>query len=235
MVVLRSNSGDYPDAILALEFPETPGARSRKVVTRSRARATGKYPSWKMGRMIQWESSNELNAYRLLDANPVVRAFHEQPLVIRFCLDGTEQVHYPDTLVELASSRELWEIKPAAEAARPEYRARTQLMVEALPDFGFTYRMVIAEDLAREPRLTNTLSLLKYGRQAVSLLEREKVRQILLKTGGLTWGDAITNVVGPRSRCLLARLALEGSLHVGIDEPLTPESRFVATAAFLGG
>lgn len=118
-----------------------------------------------MGRMIQWESSNELNAYRLLDANPVVRAFHEQPLVVRFCLDGAEQVRYPDTLVGLASSRELWEIKPAAEAAHPEYPARTQLMVEALLNFGFTYRMVIAEDLARKPRLTNTLSLLKYGRQ----------------------------------------------------------------------
>ena len=235
MVVLRSISGDSPDSILALEFPETPGARSRKVVTRSRARATGKYPSWKMGRMIQWESQNELNAYRLLDANPAVRAFHEQPLVIRFRLDGIEQAHYPDTLVELASSKELWEIKPATEAARPEYQARTRLMVKALPDFGFTYRMVIAEDLAREPRLTNTISLLKYGRQAVSLFEREKVRQVLLKTGGLTWGDAISNIAGPRSRGLLARLTLEGNLQISIDEPLTLGSRFVATAAFLGG
>lgn len=72
-----------------------------------------------MGRMVQWESHNELNAYRLLDANPAVRAFHEQPLVIHYKLGGESHIHYPDTLVDLGTSRELWEVKPATEAARP--------------------------------------------------------------------------------------------------------------------
>ncbi len=69
-------------AILELIYPEAGKLRSRRVVSRSRARATGKFPSWKMGRMIQWESINELNAYRRLDATPGANAFYEQPLMI---------------------------------------------------------------------------------------------------------------------------------------------------------
>src|SRR5579859_7695488 len=46
--------------ILAVQPPPDGKIRARKVVSRSRARGTGKFPSWKMGRMIQWESTYEL-------------------------------------------------------------------------------------------------------------------------------------------------------------------------------
>ena len=82
--------------------------------------------------MVQWESPNELNAYRLLDANPSVKKFYEQPLVIRYELDGEAHRHIPDTLVEGLLYRELWEIKPAIEAAKPEVAKRSQLMTERL-------------------------------------------------------------------------------------------------------
>ncbi len=54
----------------------------RRIVMRSRARATGKYPSWKAGRMVQWESINELNAFRILDAMPEVSTFTERVLTM---------------------------------------------------------------------------------------------------------------------------------------------------------
>lgn len=142
--------------ILEIRFPEEGDVRSRKIVTRSRSRATGKYPSWKMGRMIQWESTNELNAYRLLDANPAAIAYHEQPLTIQYVLDGETHKHFPDTLVQWGSSRELWEIKPSSEACRPEYVNRTRFLEAALPQLGFAYRLVLAEDLNKEPRLAIT-------------------------------------------------------------------------------
>jgi hypothetical protein len=53
-----------------------------------------------MGRMIQWECFHELNALRLLDADEAVTACHEQPLTIRFVLDGKARIRYPDLLVE---------------------------------------------------------------------------------------------------------------------------------------
>ena len=65
--------------VLRIAFSSPEQVRSRRIVTRSRFRPTGKYPSWKMERMLQWESLNELNAFRLLDCDPRVTLFSEQP------------------------------------------------------------------------------------------------------------------------------------------------------------
>lgn len=176
--------------------------------------------------MVQWESPNELNAYRLLDANPSVKKFYEQPLVIRYELDGEAHRHIPDTLVEGLLYRELWEIKPAIEAAKPEVAKRSQLMTERLPDFGFTYRVVLAEELAREPRLSNALLLLKYGRQSIPLHEYEQLRLILLATGGISWDSALNGPLGRRGRHVTARLALEGLLTVDLDSDFGPANQF---------
>jgi serine/threonine protein kinase len=77
--------------VLRIAFSSPERVCSRRVVTRSRFRPTGKYPSWKMERMLQWESMNELNAFRLLDCDPRGTAFSEQPYEIVY-FDGTEFV-----------------------------------------------------------------------------------------------------------------------------------------------
>jgi hypothetical protein len=170
----REEHSDFP--IISIELPKEGKLRSRTVVSRSRARPTGKYPSWKMGRMIQWESGNELNACRLLDANPGVISYFEQPLVIRYIQDDILHLHYPDTLVQWQDHHELWEIKTASDAVKSENIQRTQLLETALPKLGYRYRLIIAEDLAREPRLSNSLILLKFGRNPVSILAEEQLR-----------------------------------------------------------
>lgn len=82
-------------AISNIVFPKPGQLRSRKVVSRSRARPTGKYPSWKMRRMVQWESENELNAFRLLDCDPDVTRFHEQPCEVMYVLGGQRTSYGP--------------------------------------------------------------------------------------------------------------------------------------------
>src|SRR5262245_2973006 len=113
---------------LEIILPDANEVRARTVVSRSRCRPTGKYPSWKMRRMVEWESHNALNAFRLLDADPDAQSFHEQPLTIRYTLRGELFTHYPDVLVEFQATRELWEIKPKAYARDARLLARTQLM-----------------------------------------------------------------------------------------------------------
>lgn len=218
-------------AILSIEPPGPEQLRARKVVTRSRARATGKYPSWKMGRMIEWESINELNAFRLLDANPAVRAFHEQPVVIRYRIGNEVHLHFPDVLVETRGTRELWEIKPATEAARPEYVARTRLLTESLPTHGFVYRMVLADDLAREPRLSNALTILKFGRKPILDTTREAVRMAALNSVALTWGDFESGAFSTIGRPPVCRLLLEGYLQADLDTPLTSATPLIWTDA----
>ena len=101
------------DGILAIHHPVAGNHRVRKVVTRSRFKATGKFPSQKMGRMIQWESIHERNAFRLLEANPAVISYYEQPIAIQYLRGGMEHVEYPDLLVISSEKKELWDMRCA--------------------------------------------------------------------------------------------------------------------------
>lgn len=206
---------------LQIIFPKNGAIRSRKVVTRSRARATGKFPSLKMKRMLQWESINELHAFRLLEANPIVKSFREQPCEIRYMLDDEERRHYPDILVETSTEKELWEVKPAANAAQPKTVRRTELLTLALSDYGYRYRVILGEDLARRPRMTNIMILLRFGRRAVPDLIKEQVRQLSQRAGNLTWGAVIGGAIAPIDRSHICRMILDGDLFVDIEQPLS--------------
>jgi hypothetical protein len=187
-VMSIQNPADFSSdcRILRIVFSSAKQVRSRRVVTRSRFRPTGKYPSWKMGRMLQWESMNELHAFRLLDCDPRVTVFTEQPCEIVY-VDGAEtRRHYPDIYVEIDSNRELWEVKAECEASQSEVSARTELLTSGLQPYGFTYRMVLDHELANQPRLDNAKTMLRYGRRTASDNEREYVRLALKRNGHLS-------------------------------------------------
>lgn len=215
------------DGIIAIELPEDGSSPIRKIISRSNARITGKYPSWKMNRMVHWRSRDQLNSYRLLDSHPAVISFHEQPLLIHMSLNGVMYPHYPDVLVELSNSRELWSIRTNSDAQTLETLAFARLLQNELPRFGFTHRLVTSETLAGEPRLSTAIMLLRHGRQPVTLTEREHVRHILEKVGFITWEAAQTGLLGLRGRAILARLALEGILQLHPDARLAPQTRFI--------
>src|ERR1035437_9794410 len=148
----RVQQADWNAIIRNIVFPEPGHLRSRKVVSRARARPTGKYPSWKMRRMVQWESENELNAFRLLDCDPDVTRFIEQPCEVMYVLDGKVRSHFPDIFVEKNGRKELWEVKPESRAEKPEFVARTALLTLGLPLGGSTYGVVLAKAFSRQPR-----------------------------------------------------------------------------------
>lgn len=214
---------DMDNHVLEIVFPEQGEFRARKIISRSRARATMKYPSWKLGRMVHCESVNELRAYRLLDVDPTATAFHEQPLEIHFTLHGERHIHYPDALVQYGNSRELWEIKPSTYAQKTDCVERTKVLERLLPQLGFTYRLVIAEELAREPRMSTVSTILRIGRQPVPIEERERIRQVFAITPRLHCRDAfaISTRNGSHHIC---RLILEGAINVDYAAPFTSDS-----------
>jgi hypothetical protein len=213
--------------ILRIVFSSAEQVRSRRVVTRSRFRPTGKYPSWKMERMLQWESMNELRAFRLLDCDPRVTAFTEQPCEIVY-VDGTEtRRHYPDIYVEVDRNQELWEVKAECEASQSEVSTRTELLTSGLRRYGFTYRVVLDHELAKQPRLENAKTLLRYGRRMASDNEREYVRLALKSKGHLSWSEVCEGDLGTHSREIVCRLVLEGVLSFDMDSPLGPSTQFL--------
>ena len=215
--------------ISAILFPEPGQMRSRKVVSRSNALSAGKYPSsWKMGRMMHWESSNELNAFRVLDCDPNVTSYSEQPCQITYVMDGVEMIHYPDILATTPVGKELWVVKPRSKALEPEVLARTALLSRALPRWGYAYRMMFAEDFARQPLLSNANLLLSLGKRAVSDCELETVRRIMAEQGTLVWSEACAGNYGLRGREILCNLVLRGALTIDMNLPISPATEFVA-------
>jgi len=184
-----------------------------------------------MDRMIQWESTPELNAFRLLDSDPTVIRFSEQPCAISYLQDGVVRSHVPDILIEYSDRKELWEVKVESEALTPEIAARTVLM-HGLAPWGYTYKVVLAAKLAAQPRLNNAMYLQRFGGlRAVSPEERESIRQVLKRTGYLLWGDACRGIYGLHGREILCRLALEGLLSLDLTSVWTENTRFFAKKA----
>lgn len=217
-----------PSGIRSIRFPEPGQMRSRKVVSRSNARSAGKYPSWKMGKMMHWESRNELNAFRLLDCDPNVTSYSEQPCQIVYIMDGVERIHYPDILVTTAGTKQLWEVEPRSKALEPEVLARTALLSRALPRWGYAYNVTFAEDLARQPSLGNSTLLLSLGKRAVSNCEWENVRRTVAEQGSLVWSEACAGNYGRNGREILCSLVLRGALTIDMNLPISSATAFTA-------
>ncbi|TXC82450.1 hypothetical protein [Paraburkholderia azotifigens] len=212
---------------MSITYPKDGDIRIKTIISRSNARPTGKYPSWKMERMMHWSTRHELNAYRLLDVHPAVLSFSEHPLRIAVRWNGTIIEHWPQVLVDLGSWRELWYICTAEQADVPDALALTDLLQTQLPKYGYSYRVVTGEMLARQPRLSVALSLLRYGRRPIALAEREHMRCLLAKTGFILWGATDSGILGRRGRAAISRLALEGILQFDYDAPLGPHTAFM--------
>ncbi|SDR27838.1 hypothetical protein SAMN05443245_4190 [Paraburkholderia fungorum] len=219
----------FGDRIVAIVPPAGDKLRAKTIVSRSNATQTGKYPSWKMGRMIQWANNSELNAFRLLDAEPRVLSFREYPLAIKLIYNGQARMHYPGLEVDLMSGRELWRVCTADQAVSTDETALTSLLASQLQSFGYTYRIITSESVALEPRLSIVRSLLRYGRKSITSLEREQMRRLLEEIGYVHWGTPDTGALGPRSRAIISRLTLEGVLGVPYHSPLESETIFTPT------
>lgn len=206
-------------AEISIEFPAN-GQRAREVISRSNAKATGKYPSWKMNRNVHYESLHECNALKLLDACPEVSYFGEQPCRIRYVMNGEPRVHYPDILVKVLSGKELLEIKTPEEAVTDEVRTRTEFMQRALPLLGYEYRILTSDQLSHHPRLENAETLLRFGRSPVSSLMREQIRQIFRASGTMPWGAFRAGISGLKYRSAVCRLVLEGALKIDFNHRL---------------
>jgi hypothetical protein len=206
-----------PDAVLSVELA-TPGSRSREVKTRSKTRASGAYPSFRMGRNIHWESPGERNAIKLLDVDSGVLNLGEQPCVIHYRLAGELHRHYPDLLVERRQVKVLFEVKERKEALSREVIERTALMRTGLPRFGYEYDVLIAEDLCKEPRISNVNFVLRHGRAPLNLMDREEIRLCFLDRKVFLWSDVLRGQAGALTLSRACRLILEGQLSIDFEK-----------------
>lgn len=228
---IRAHFSRHTNRIYSIFFNDD-SSPVRKVISRSNARATGKWPSWKMG-MVHYESENEKNAFKLLDASPNVVGYYPQPCVIKYQLDGEIHTHYPDILVHYQDRKEIWEVKTLSDSLSPDIHRRSAFMDQHLSSYGYQYQVAIAEALEKRPRLQNVETLIRQGRQKISFQERETIRQLFARQPFISWGAFGSNAIGPIQRRHVCRLILEGGLACDINDLIT-ESTLISVPEMSG-
>jgi hypothetical protein len=200
-----------------------PGELSRKVVKRSNARVTFKYPSWKMQTSLQCESENERNCMLYLDMSPHVISFRPQPCEIQYVMNGQDHVHYPDFHVETNGGQHLIEVKTLS-GLDQHIRDRSDLLTKLLPNHGFQYHVVIAELIDNPVFLSNAWYIKRNGKIQMPMLAREQLRRLFQSMGGIPWRSLQSTSENPYLNQYVCQLILEGLLVVDLTKPITAET-----------
>lgn len=220
-IKVNSSKNKIDSIILATETT----LRMRKVVLRSNAKVTGKYPAFKGNRMVHWESGLELDAMMRHDANPLILSFSEQPAIIYFTLNGIPHKHYPDLLLKTNNGLIFQEIKTDKKAQQEDIFQRTQFLKEHLPIYGYNYEVVTESYIREEPNLSNAKYLLRHGRIPTTELQQDNIRRYLYKNSFILWGDLSNGIFGSHGKNQTCYLVLLGYLEFNQDEVLSNKTK----------
>lgn len=136
--------------------------RSREVVKPSTRRYVGRYSSVKNGRMIHWESKLERDQIVLLEIDPDVIAYAEQPTPFRYQADGKQRKYTPDFLVRSHDGDLVIEVKASKFAESQEWMRHLDFLSQLIAEHGLRYIVATEREIRREPRLSNANRILRY-------------------------------------------------------------------------
>lgn len=206
----------------------------RNPVTRSGRGFRGRFPSWKLGRMVEVESRLELAAAHLLEFSAAVQFYEEQPALIEYPDQSGIKTCYPDFLITSADKTQCWiEVKAAGQLAKPEITKKYRSIAEHFCRQGSGFRILTEEDLFREPLRSNLVKLQRHlFRSAPSA---EVVRSLARKL--INSQTAVHDLEIPEEQvwCLVGRQVLFCDLHsqlLTVDTVVTAERGFHAENLF---
>lgn len=204
----------------------------RKVVTRSGKRFRGKFPSRKLGRMVQWESLHERDAMQVLEYWPLVTQYEEQPSEeTYYTLDGAPRRYYPDLRACMSDGKTIdIEVKPSAKLLDPKLAHKYSLIAKRYEQLGRLFEIWTEKDIRKEPRFS-TIREIHRARQRFPSLELEDKVWALRDRPELRLKDA-AQILGGRSNVL--HLIAKDTLRINIERTLDDDA-LVWLSSFKGG
>ncbi|MFC3677730.1 Tn7 transposase TnsA N-terminal domain-containing protein [Ferrovibrio xuzhouensis] len=177
--IIGRKSASEVRAATVKRYPYLAFDMARKVGTRRKRRVMGKFVSVKNGGMMPWESSLELDMFRLLEVDNNVIAYRPQPE--RLIYDNGERVrlHYPDIEVTfLAGKTQIVEVKEADDANDPvnqkEFAIRSFLYAKEGLEYVVRDRDWVHQGVA----LANARQILLFNDMRPAPLLRKKVLEL---------------------------------------------------------
>lgn len=199
------------------------GGRARRVITRSVHRIKGRFPSLKMGRSVHWESQLERDLIYLLEFDPEVQAYREQPTTLSLMVEGKPRRYTPDFLVQKPHGLYVVEVKPAEKARQPEYIALFAAAAESLRSLASSFQILTETEIRVQPRLDNIRLLLRYQRMDVPEAAWTAIAASLAD-GPKPAGTICGELVGV-DMAMIATLICRHRLHADLDTPFGVDSQ----------
>lgn len=135
----------------------------------------GYFPSLKLGRMINFESLIERDLIYLLDYEPQVEQFCEQPLSIEYPHDGKKHQYTPDFHVLYADQNLLVECKPKQFVDKPENQVKFNAAKEWCQAHGWIFGVITDEQLSANWRVENIKLLTRFARYAITAEVKDRI------------------------------------------------------------
>lgn len=139
----------------------------RKIPRYGAQKNIGKFFSVKTGLVAWYESLLERDEMYLLDFDPLVTFWREQPLKIRYVLNGKTHFYTPDLEVHRTSKRQLVEVKSQDQVDSGRFDSLFRIATSACQDEGYEYLVATDQMIRQQPRLDNVKKLWKYARTPI--------------------------------------------------------------------
>jgi len=204
-------------------------------LTRRTHGLNGLFPSLKTGRMVWYESFLERDFIYLLEFDPGVVTFAEQPLTLEYTHAGKARHYTPDFQVQYAPERQVMvEIKPAAFLEQQDNPLKFAAARAWCAERGWTFRVVTEVDARPQPRLANLKLLARYARLSVAPQVQSRVFAALVAESELSL-ERLAQRLEPADPAAavpsLLHLATRHAIALALDEaPLSLATRVTLPA-----
>jgi hypothetical protein len=175
------------------------------------------------GRFLEYESLLERDWMLLLDFDREVEWMWEQPLRLRYRMDGRPVSHVPDLLVWRAGAPEVCDVKSEERVEDRVFQAQVEATGLACAEAGIGYRVLSEPD---RQRLVNVRWLAGF-REVPADPDGERARMLSeLSVATCTIGELVSRAREPvLARPVLMHLFWAGEAVVDMSEPIGENSR----------
>jgi hypothetical protein len=194
-------------------------------ITNGGRKVIGKFPSIKMGKMVWWESQIERDHLYLVEFDTDVLSYEEQPLKIRYYIDGEAHIYTPDLRVVRTFKKQIVEVKDWESAQKDEYIELFRRVAPICQREGYEFVVVTDRDIRIQPRLNNIKLIYKYAKTPVTSVHQIHLYSSFSDSAALTLGEITRGFASkgiPGS--VVYAFIYRGILSVDLMQPISPAS-----------
>jgi hypothetical protein len=153
----------------------------RKITNKGTKKCIGQFPSIKIGRNVWYESTIERDYIYLLEFDPDVIRYKEQPFRVKYIYEGKRYTYVPDFFVQRKNKFQIVENKPEEKANTQASKLRFRLLNFIFREQGYEFLVATDKQIRIKPLLEDIKIFWRYARVQVHPLHIVRCREYLTR------------------------------------------------------